>query len=197
VYVLFGLIFCFGGIGAALTWFSTSEIYNAIGTLLPFTVTAACGFCYLGLTQETSVHEAMPNKRAALYTICAGVLCFGIMVFFLTYFIRQKTLLEAVATLIPFVLPSVAFGVFLILTETDRVKPWVLEFRTARENEIMNRFGDSNKEERFGYYSGAIWICAVSAFVVLSMNFGFRYSWLCIIAGVVGEMFLLAAFTKK
>ena len=54
---------------------------------------------------------------------------FGVIVFIITYFEDSAGLPYAIATLIPFILPSLALGTFLVLTEKDRSKPWVIQQR--------------------------------------------------------------------
>ena len=129
LYILCGTVFGFGVIVAALSGFFTGDINASLGSLLVFGVVPILGFLFLGLTQETAVHEPMDWKRALLYVIAAGVFLFGVIVFIITYFEDSAGLPYAIATLIPFILPSSAFGAFLILTEKDRSKPWVKKQR--------------------------------------------------------------------
>jgi hypothetical protein len=104
--------------------------------------------------------------------------------------------MEAVASLIPFALPGAAFGAFLILTEKDRSKPWVRARRAEYMELERERFGNPAEEERFGLFSGALWFAAIAAFVLLTILFGFKFSWLAFAAALVGQMLVLARFTK-
>lgn len=97
--------------------------------LLPFGMTSILGLVYLGLTQETASREKMTWKRALWYVATSGLFLFGILVFVITYFAQEAGLPHAIASLIPFALPGLALGVFLVLTEKDRRKPWVIELR--------------------------------------------------------------------
>lgn len=197
LYILCGTVFGFGVIVAALSGFFTGVINASLGSLLVFGVVPILGFLFLGLTQETAVHEPMDWKRALLYVIAAGVFLFGVIVFIITYFEDSAGLPYAIATLIPFILPSSAFGAFLILTEKDRSKPWVKKQREEYIKRSRERFGDPAQEERFGLFSGALWIAAIAVFILLTMLFGLKFSWLAIAAALIGQMLVLGMFTKS
>lgn len=197
LYILCGTVFGFGVIVAALSGFFTGDINASLGSLLVFGVVPILGFLFLGLTQETAVHEPMDWKRALLYVIAAGVFLFGVIVFIITYFEDSARLPYAIATLIPFILPSSAFGAFLILTEKDRSKPWVKKQREEYIKRSRERFGDPAQEERFGLFSGALWIAAIAVFILLTMLFGLKFSWLAIAAALIGQMLVLGMFTKS
>jgi len=196
LYILCGTVFGFGIIVAALSGFFTGDINASLGSLLVFGVIPVLGFLFLWLTQETATHEPMDWKRALMYVIAAGVFLFGVIVFIITYFEDSAGLPYAIATLIPFILPSSAFGAFLILTEKDRSKPWVKKQREEYMKRSRERFGDPAQEERFGLFSGALWIAAIAAFILLTMLFGLKFSWLAIAAALIGQMLILATFTK-
>lgn len=197
LYILCGTVFGFGVIVAALSGFFTGDINASLGSLLVFGVVPILGFLFLGLTQETAVHEPMDWKRALLYVIAAGVFLFGVIVFIITYFEDSAGLPYAIATLIPFILPSSTFGAFLILTEKDRSKPWVKKQREEYIKRSRERFGDPAQEERFGLFSGALWIAAIAVFILLTMLFGLKFSWLAIAAALIGQMLVLGMFTKS
>ena len=197
LYILCGTVFGFGVIVAALSGFFTGDINASLGSLLVFGVVPILGFLFLGLTQETAVHEPMDWKRALLYVIAAGVFLFGVIVFIITYFEDSAGLPYAIATLIPFILPSSAFGAFLILTEKDRSKPWVKKQREEYIKRSRERFGDPAQEERFGLFSGALWIAAIAVFILLTMLFGLKFSWLAIAAALIGQMLVLGMLTKS
>jgi hypothetical protein len=95
------------------------------------------------------------------------------------------------------VLPSIAFGVFLVLTEKDRSKPWIIALRNEAIRRESERFANPAQEERFGLLSGALWISAAAVFVLLTMTIGIKFSWLVFVAAVVGEMIVLSAFSAK
>lgn len=197
LYVLCGAVLGFGIISAMLAWFFSGDINSFLGTTLVFGEIAVLGFVFLGLTQETASREAMSWKRALWYVVVSGVFLFGVIVFAMAYFIDGLGLPYAIATLIPFALPSLALGIFLILTEKDRSKPWVTELRKKAMAREMERFASPAHEERFGLVSGALWIAAIAVFVLLTIIVGIKFSWLAIVAGLIGQMIVLAMFTKS
>ncbi len=196
LYVLCGAVFGFGLITGITAWLFSNDIHAFLGTLLLFGEAAILGFVFLGLTQETAVREAMPWKRALWYVGTSGVFLFGIVVFVLTYFANGAGLPQAIATLIPFVLPSLALGAFLILTEKDRSKPWVVELKKKALEQEMNRFSSPAQQERFGLISGALWIAAIAAFIFITILVGIKFSWLAFVVALIGQMLVLAAFSK-
>jgi len=197
LYILCGTVLGFGVIVAALSGFFSGDVSAPLGSLLVFGVIPILGLLFLGLTQETAVREPMGWKRALLYVLAAGVFLFGVIVFIMRYFEDGAGLPYAIATLIPFILPSLAFGAFLILTEKDRSKPWVKKQREEYMKRSMERFGDPAREERFGLFSGALWIAAIALFILLTILFGFKFSWLALVAALIGQMLILAMFTKS
>jgi hypothetical protein len=197
LYVLCGAVLGFGIITAISAWFFSGEINSFLGTLLIFGEISALGFAYLGLTQETASREAMSWKRALWYVAASGVFLFGIVVFVTTYFVDGLGLPYAIATLIPFVLPSLALGIFLILTEKDRSKPWVVALRKKTMEREMERFASPAQAERFGLITGALWIAAIAVFVLLTITIGIKFSWLAIVAALIGQMLVLSMFTKS
>ncbi|MDR0648009.1 MAG: permease prefix domain 1-containing protein [Synergistaceae bacterium] len=197
LYVLCGAALGFGVIVAAVSGFFSGDANAPLGSLLIFGGIPILGFLFLWLTQETAVREAMGLRRALLYVAAGGVFLFGVFTFLFTYFEDGSGLPYAVATLIPFVLPSSAFGAFLLLTEKDRSKPWVARQREEHIKRSSGRFGDPAQEERFGLFSGALWITAIAAFILLTILFGVKFSWLALAAALVGQMLVTAAFTKS
>lgn len=165
--------------------------------LLPFGMTSILGLVYLGLTQETASREKMTWKRALWYVAASGLFLFGILVFVITYFAQEAGLPHAIASLIPFALPGLALGVFLVLTEKDRRKPRVIELRKKALQREMERFASPAQQERFGLFSGALWIGAAAVFILFTMTVGLKFSWLAIPAALIGQMLILTAFSKK
>lgn len=197
LYVLCGAVLGFGIISAFLAWSFSGDINALLGTVLVFSEAALLGFVFLGLTQETASREAMSWKRALWYVAVSGVFLFGVIVFVMTYFIDGLGLPYAIATLIPFALPSLALGIFLILTEKDRSKPWVVDLRKKAMEREMERFASPAQAERFGLVTGALWIAAIAGFILLTLTVGIKFSWLAIVAALIGQMLVLAMFTKS
>jgi hypothetical protein len=196
LYVLFGVILGFGVISGVVAVLFSGELLALPGTLLVFGEISVLGFVFLGLTQETSAHTAMSWKRALWYVVASGVFLFGVITFIIAYFADGAGLPHAIASLIPFALPGLALGVFLILTEKDRSKPWVAELRRKAMEREMDRFASPAQEERFGLTSGAIWIGAIALFIFLTVTVGIKFSWLAFAAALIGQILTLSAFSK-
>ncbi|MDR2043447.1 MAG: permease prefix domain 1-containing protein [Clostridium sp.] len=196
LYVLCGATLCFGVITALLTRFHTPEPSAPMGVLLVFGGIAVLGFVFLGLTQETAAQERMSPKRAFWYVAASGILLFGLFVFGVTYFYSERGIADSVATLIPFALPGAALGIFLILTEKDRRKPWVRKLADEQLKREMERFASPAQAERFGLISGALWIAAVTVFIVLTLRVGLLYSWLAFAGALVAQLLVLALLSK-
>jgi hypothetical protein len=197
LYVLCGTVLGFGVITGITAWLFSKEVQAFLGTLLFFGEASILGFVFLGLTQETAVREAMPWKRAFWYVGASGVFLFGVVVFIMTYFADGAGLPPAIASLIPFALPGLAIGVFLVLTEKDRSKSWVVELRKKALEQEMNRFASPAQQERFGFISGALWIGAIAAFILLTITVGIKFSWLAFAVALIGQMLVLSAFSKR
>ena len=197
IYVLCGTIFGFGVITGISTWMFSKDIQAFLGTVLFFSEASVLGLVFLGLTQETSMREAMPWKRALWYVVASGVFLFGVILFIMTYFADGVGLPHAIASLIPFALPSLALGVFLILTEKDRSKPWMRELRKKALEREMNRFASPVEQERFGLISGAIWIGGIAIFILLTITVGIKFSWLAFVIALIGQMLVLSGFSKQ
>jgi hypothetical protein len=183
---------------AAIVYFERSEIRaeaermpGVFGVLLVFVTAAVAGFTFLGMTQETAALYPMRKKRAALYTAGAGVTAFGLVLFPFTYFATGRGLMEAIATLFPFVLPGAGLLVFLGLTERGRLKPWAAE-RMLAEVRGTHEVLSGAAAVRFGLYSGAVWIAAAGGFVLAGFLVGFRYSWLVFVFAVAVQLVVQA-----
>ena len=197
LYVLCGTVLGFGVITGIVAWLFSTEINAFLGTLLLFGGASVLGFVFLGLTQETAAREAMPWKRALWYVGASGAFLFGVILFIMTYFADGAGLPHAIASLIPFALPGLALGVFLVLTEKDRSKSWVAELKKKALEQELNRFAGPEYQERFGLLSGALWIGAIAMFILLTITIGIKFSWLAIVAALIGQMLVLSAFSKQ
>ncbi|MDR3294955.1 MAG: permease prefix domain 1-containing protein [Clostridiales Family XIII bacterium] len=197
LYVLCGAVIGFGLVVGAVAWTYSGAAHSFLGTVSVFCGAGVLGFVFLGLTQETAAREAMPWKRALWYVLSSGAALFGVFASAVTYFTDSVGLPEALATLIPFFLPGLALGVFLALTEKDRSKPWVVEFRKKAVEREMERFAGPAQQERFGLICGALWIAAVAVFVLLVLLVGIKFSWLAFVAALIAQMLVLSAFTKE
>lgn len=196
LYVACFAIFVFGVIVSCVVFFDTRDVVGTVSTALVFCGSAILASAYLLLTQETKTHFPMTTKRALWYVFTIGVFIFGIFVFFITY-TSTENLGPALATLIPFALPSVCVFVFLVLTEKDRRKPWVRDMAEKQMLRESERFSDPADAEKFGLISGAVWILGFAMCVVLIISGHQLYSWVALVIALVAQMITLAFFTSE
>ncbi|GMO21295.1 MAG: hypothetical protein Pg6A_08290 [Termitinemataceae bacterium] len=227
-YVIFGIIALFGFICAAIAAFggeaggfnfslhTGSMTFNTtpnsfvpfLGTLLAFIPVSAAGFTWLGLTQELPGLYPLSAKRAIWYAAAALVLCFGVILFPLTWFSTsgETGLTGALGILIPFVLPPLGLIIYLALTEKDRRKPWLREYVTEVSRRYVQRythnygfdFDNLQDASRFGIFSGALWIFSIGVFLVLGFSsIGFKYAWIVFVFTIALQLLIQAALMKK
>jgi hypothetical protein len=207
-YVVFGVLAFFGIITGFITYFATLgemegplNMTSSFGAVMPFIVAAAAGFTYLGLTQETAAAYPLGKKRAAWYTLAAGLITFGIAAMPITYFGSKFAnssfeVMTAIAVLIPFVLPGGGLLAFLVLTEKNRLKPWAKEMAAGAVKREMEMWNDPATAARFGLFSGAIWIFAIGLFILLGFLIGFKFSWLVFVFAVAIELLVQGAMSR-
>ena len=223
-YVVFGIVALFGLTTAALSYFGSNYAQENFGILdnvsvdmaafftvmMPFLTAAVIGFTFLGVTQETASLNPVSKKRGVLYALASGLISFGIFLMPVVYFgtkianefvseIFNKGLpiVPVLAMVIPFILPGTGLLVYLVLTEKDRVKPWAKKLGTGIIENEMKMHQDLATEERFGMFSGAIWIFAIGLFILLGFIFGFKYSWPVFIFAVALQLLVQGLMYKK
>lgn len=195
LYVIFGGTAAFGIIAALLSYLYSGEAVAGIGTLIPFLIFPASVLVFMGLTQETARSNPMSWKRAVWYALSTAMILFGLIIFSMMFFIRNLGLPEAVAVLIPFVLPGSMLMMFLILSGKDRSKPWVIE-QQKKYTDYSSTAGNP-QSGRIGLLSGALWIFAAALFITLGLIIGFRYSWIVFLFAVSLEVLIVFAFLPK
>ncbi|MDR2363003.1 MAG: permease prefix domain 1-containing protein [Spirochaetaceae bacterium] len=177
-------------------WEPNKRLTGALGVLLAFISPAAAAFTFLGVTQETASRYPRSKKRGAWYALAAWALCFGALLFPLTYFAADRGLMAAAATQIPFSIPGLALLIFLQLTEKDYRKPWARE-RYEKEARISREmWSDPLIAARFGMVSGAIWIFAAGLFILLGFLIGFHLSWLVFVFAVAVQLAVQSMMMK-
>ena len=134
------------------------------------------------LHQETAQHYPMPVPRSIRWGAASGFLAAGVA--YGSFFFWHGAPLALLAAAIILTLAAVMAMIALGVTQTNRLKPWVLA--QNRQYEIEDRFSkDPIAAARFGLYTVIIWIVAIALFVVLSIAVGFIWSWLALVAGLV------------
>jgi hypothetical protein len=208
-YVIAGTWFIFGIVIALVVYFTGEDqsaleafwepnkrIVGVFGVLLGFVPLSTATFSFLAFTQETTSRYPHSAKRSAWYALAAAVLSAGIIIFPLTYFATERGLMEAIATLIPFFIPSLALLIFLLLTERDYRKPWVVARYEKELCASRELFNDPIATTRFGMVSGAIWIFAIGFFILLGLLIGFHFSWLVFVFAVAVQLMAQSMLLK-
>ena len=198
-YTLAGGLMALGIIISLLAYFASGDIVAGLGVLIVFFIVPVCGFVFLGLTQETARNIPMNWKRALIYVAAVGVILFGLVVFAIVFFEENGVdrTVASIGSLIPFVLPGSVVLAFLLLTEKDRHKPWVVEQQAIWAERMKEQFADPYAASRFGLFSGALWIFAIALFAGLGFLIGFQYSWLVFLFAVAGQLLIQAFTTPK
>jgi MFS family permease len=212
LYALCGLVLGAAILIPLIVWFAAGTAVAAVSTILPFGMASVLGFVYLGLTQETAAHEGMRSGRACLYVLAVGLVFFGILAGLIVYSTTGEVsvaemaaygmggnefIVGGIGTLLVFTLPGIALGIFLVLTEKDRRKPWMKKLIEESERQARNPFGNPLAETRFGLISGALWIAAVAGFILLTLTVGIKFSWLSIAAALVVQMVVMAVMMNR
>lgn len=107
-----------------------------------------------------------------------------------------KSLESALALLTAFALPSIGIIAFLMITESDHRKAWVLK-EAEKHNKWTNVFVDSGNAQTYGIVTGAIWILGLGAFVFMLIWGLWIYSWIPLVVTLAISMFALSFYMKK
>jgi len=134
------------------------------------------------LRQETTQRYPMPLSRSIRWGAASGFLAAGVA--YGSFFFWHRAPLGLLAAAVILVIAGAMAMIALGVTQTNRLKPWVLS--QNRQYELEDRFSqDPVAAARFGLYTVIIWIVAITLFVVLSVLVGFVWSWLALVAGLV------------
>lgn len=196
MYTVLGILAGFGLITAGLSYLGSSSIEAFIGVLMVFLAIPLAGFVYMGLTQETARRHPMRPLRAFIYAVCVFVFIFGILLVPMMVFGDAKSLQAALAVLIPFVLPSIGVIAFLMITETDYRKSWVIQ-EAEKHMKWANDFETSGDAQTYGLMTAALWILAIGAFVFMLILKLWIYSWIPLVVALAVMMILTAHYMKK
>lgn len=196
-YAFAGGLALFGILIALITYYSTGEIFKGISSLLPFVLVSGISFVYLGLTQETARNLPMSSKRAALYALSAGLVLLGLTITASSYFMKGMEMHAVLGSLIPFVIPGICLLAFLLLTEKSRNKPWVIKEQEQYMELYAKKYSDPRRAEQRGLLSGALWIFAISIFIVLAFTIGLKYAWIVFLFAIAAEVLIEFWMVRK
>lgn len=195
IYTILGMLSIFGMIMGGGSFLITGKVAVLTSALLLFAA-ALAGLTYMGLTQETSTRNPMRPLRAAIYAIATFVLLYGVLLVPKSVLNETISLENALAILIPFALPSIGVLSFLMITESEHRKSWVLK-EAEKQNEWAKNFESSGNAQTFGIITAGIWILAIGASILLLILQLWIYSWIPLVVAFALMMFFLAHYMKK
>ncbi|HEX3048963.1 MAG TPA: permease prefix domain 1-containing protein [Bacillota bacterium] len=190
-YVVGSAIFLFGLMVGGIIYLRGRDPLLTLECWMPFILVAAPIFTYFGLNQETRHHYGMNPKRALSYCVAGEILLLGIFTGGILYF-QGKELLVVGSTLAPFVIVSAIAFLFLGLTEKKRRK-----MGHGWEKEWIEYYSNPQNMMVYGSISGALWIFAIAAFVVLGFTWSWKYSWVVFVLAIGIDGILAAIFAAK
>lgn len=190
-YVVGSAIFLFGLMVGGIIYLRGRDPLLTLECWMPFILVAAPIFTYFGLNQETRHHYGMNPKRALSYCVAGEILLLGIFTGGILYF-QGKELLVVGSTLAPFVIVSAIAFLFLGLTEKKRRK-----MGQGWEKEWIEYYSNPQNMMVYGSISGALWIFAIAAFVVLGFTWSWKYSWVVFVLAIGIDGILAAIFAAK
>lgn len=196
IYAILGILTGFCVITSGLNYLSTGKIEGLTVALMLFLAVPLAGFVYMGLTQETATRHPMRPLRATIYTIAAFVLFIGILLIPVMIFYTPKPLVNVFYILIPFFLVSLGFISFLMITEKNYRKAWVLK-EEEKYRVWAKKFETSGNAQMFGIMSVGVWILGIGAFVFMLIQKLWIYCWIPLVLATAITMFLLAYYMKK
>jgi len=146
------------------------------------------------LVQETTANHPLPLWRAIGYGLSTAVILGGLALLGLYVAASPRDAWLVMAGVPLVVLAIVAYS-YLGATQTNRKKAWAREV----EHDFFANAQPANRLEedpaaaaRFGIFSGILWITAIGAFIVLSIQIGFAWSWVAFFAALLIQMALVA-----
>jgi hypothetical protein len=192
--VIFSLVLAFLLVGVVLTAIfgpgHGSTLPDGSVWLAVAVSAVALGLIVLdALGQETSQHFRMPLRRSLGYSGAALLGIAGLEVVGL--FLGKQVPVELFSAGLTATLLSLVAFIWLGVTQTNRLKPWVKELNNAYA--IEDRFSqDPAAAARFGIYTVVIWIAGFGLFALLSIVVGFVWSWLALLGALIVFFLVLA-----
>ena len=175
-----GLLLLGAGLGIINYFSEASEML--LYYISVFLVADAIGtYAFFGLTQETASRFPMKTKRALAYWIVLFVGVLGEGLAAVMFFFDGMELSTALGIEFAMVFPAVCALIFLIMTGTDRKKPWykAMEGRGIELSlRLESETADPVKAARFGIASGALWVLTIALSITLYFVFDWPHAWI-------------------
>jgi hypothetical protein len=143
------------------------------------------------LLRETATNYGMPRWRAVSYGVAAALVLTSLVAGVESYLLFESFSVP-LQVAVPLLVAGGAWLAYLLATQTNRHKPWVLEL--ARQHaQVGNRFEeDPAAAARFGIYTMVLWALTGVAFLAVGFTAGWQWALLPALLGVAAFMLLLA-----
>lgn len=158
----------------------------------PFLSVPAAGWIVAAsLMRETATNYGMPRRRAVAYSAASALVVTALVAGLVGYgFFARASVVFQIA--VPLLVAGGAWFAYLVATQTNRHKPWVLEQARAHA-QVGNRFEENPATAaRFGIYTIVLWSLVAAAFLVLGFTAGWLWALLAPLVGVAAFMLMLA-----
>ncbi|MGI5188373.1 permease prefix domain 1-containing protein [Promicromonospora sp. CA-289599] len=143
------------------------------------------------LVRETASKFGMPRRRATAYGVASALLVIGLVAGVESVLMFGRVYV-ALQTGVPLLVAGGAWLAYLVATQTNRHKPWVLELE-RQHAQVGNRFEeDPAAAARFGIYTIILWALIAAAFLAVGFTVGWQWALLPALLGVAGFMLMLA-----
>ena len=158
----------------------------------PFVAGPAIGWIVAAaLVRETPTNFGMPRRRAAAYGAAVALLVTGLVAGVESYWFFARVF-AVFQTAGPLLVAGGAWLAYLLGTQTNRHKPWVLE-RAREHARTGDRFErDPAAAARFGIYTTVVWLLTAVAFLAVGFTVSWLWALLPALLGVAVFMLLLA-----
>lgn len=196
-FVVRTLLFSLAALGALIAYLFALDGPGNWGTNL----TAALAICAVALPigvlvadalrQETTSNHPLPAWRAMGYGAATAVSLAGLLL--IGRFVADTSGASMLVAGIPAIVAGSVLFAYLGATQTNRKKAWAKAAEDAFAHAPQTRLEqDPVAAARFGIYSGVLWISGIGAFIALSIEFGFAWSWVAFLVALLIQMILIA-----
>ncbi|MCP2266429.1 permease prefix domain 1-containing protein [Promicromonospora thailandica] len=143
------------------------------------------------LERETPARYGMPRRRALAYGAATAVLVTGVVAGVEAGLLIGRPF-SALAVGVPLLVAGGAWLAYLLATQTNRRKPWLLELEREHARAADRFEREPETAARFGIYTVVIWGVTAAAFLAVGSTVGWLWALLPVLLGVATFMLVLA-----
>nr|BFF20111.1 hypothetical protein GCM10025730_36320 [Promicromonospora thailandica] len=133
----------------------------------------------------------MPRRRALAYGAATAVLVTGVVAGVEAGLLIGRPF-SALAVGVPLLVAGGAWLAYLLATQTNRRKPWLLELEREHARAADRFEREPETAARFGIYTVVIWGVTAAAFLAVGSTVGWLWALLPVLLGVATFMLVLA-----